>query len=338
MRFGKKKIRDQVVVITGASSGIGLAAARIAAHRGARLVLCARHEQALRTICDELRNQGANAIYVAADVSDRASVQHLANTAIERFGRIDTWVNNAAVSMFGELMEVPLDDERRLFDVNYWGLVNGSLTALPYLKQTRGTLINVGSVVSNRALPIQGTYSATKHAVKAFTEALRMELEKEGAGVWVTLIKPSSIATPFTDHARNHMDARASLPPPYYAPEVVGRAIVACAQHKHRELVVGGAGNVLIWMERLFPKTTDWILEKFAFRFQRAEGPPHLEDDAVDAPPPRDGELRGAYRGYVLQSSLYTAAVLHPFATGVIILAGASTLVCLCRQRKRWLR
>jgi short-subunit dehydrogenase len=330
MRIIRKKLKGQVMVITGASSGIGLATAKLAAGHGMRLVLSSRHGDALEKICGDLRAAGGEAIWIPADMADFKAVQRVADAAVETFAGIDVWVNNAGVAMFGKLLEVPIEDERRLFDVNYWGVVHGSLAAVPHLKKSRGTLINMGSVASNRALPLRGTYSASKHAVKAFTEALRMELEKKGTGISVTLLKPSSIDTPLPQHARNHMDAAARQPPPQYAPEIVARTILNCAQHKHREVIVGGAGDFLIWLEKLLPTQTDWLVRRFGFRLQREEGVVKAEGDILYHPPLRDGNIRGDYQGPVARRSLYTTAALHPFGTALVTLVlGGLTAVLL---------
>lgn len=195
-------ISEQVMVITGASSGIGLVTAKAAARQGACVVLAARNEQDLRQAVGDIRASGGRAIHVVADVADPQQVEAIANAALHEFSRIDTWVNNAAVSMYGRIVDVPIEDMRRQMDVNYWGQVYGSRAAVRHLRQRGGALINVGSAVSDRAIPLQGNYCAAKHALKAFTDALRMELEEEGAPISVTLVKPASIDTPFFEKAR----------------------------------------------------------------------------------------------------------------------------------------
>ena len=198
MAVSLKPLDQQVIVITGASSGIGLATAEAAAKQGAKLVLAARSEQTLHEIVQRINSNGGDAICVTADVSDRQQVQRIAEAAVQRFGRIDTWVNDAGLSIYGRLDETQEDDARRLFDINFWGVVNGSLAALPYLKRQGGALINVGSEVSDAVVPLQGMYSATKHAVKGFTDALRVEIEEiEEAPVSITLIQPTAVDTPF---------------------------------------------------------------------------------------------------------------------------------------------
>lgn len=178
MAISLKPVGEQVIVITGASSGIGLATAEAAAEQGAKLVLASRSGDTLEDVAIRLSKNGAEAMAVDADVGNRADVEQIAVAAIERFGRIDTWVNNAGVAIYGRLDEVSEEDNRRLFDTNFWGVVNGSLVALRYLRANGGAIINVGSEVSDAVIPLQGMYSASKHAVKGFTDALRVEIEE----------------------------------------------------------------------------------------------------------------------------------------------------------------
>ena len=185
-----KPIKEQVIVITGASSGIGLATALEAGRRGAQVVLASRDEMDIQKAANQITAEGGKALAVVADVADQGAMESLAEQAVVEFSRIDTWVNNAGVSIYGKLEEVPLDDAQRLFETNYWGVVNGSLAALPHLKLNGGALINVGSELSETAMPLQGHYAASKHAVKGFTDTLRMELHHDGVPVSVTLIQP----------------------------------------------------------------------------------------------------------------------------------------------------
>src|SRR5947209_3263702 len=196
MALKLKPVEGQGIVITGASSGIGLATAEAAAKRGAKLVLAARSGKTLDQVASRLNATGARAITVMADVVDRAAVERIAEAAIQRFGRIDTWVNDAGVAIFGRLDEVSEEDSRRLFDTNFWGVVNGSLVALPHLRTSGGALINVGSEVSDAVLPLQGMYAASKHAVKGFTDSLRIEVQEvDKAPVSITLIQPTAVNT-----------------------------------------------------------------------------------------------------------------------------------------------
>src|SRR5688572_14239197 len=208
MQSPLRPLSEQVIVITGASSGIGLVTARQAAERGARVVLVARNGNDLERAVEHIRRQGGRAIHVVADVADSGQVERVAEAAVAEFGRIDTWVNNAAVSMYGRIMDLSTEDMRRQMDVNYWGQVYGSRVAVRHMRNHGGALVNVASALADRAIPLQGNYCAAKHALKAFTDALRMELEEEGVPISVTLVKPGSIDTPLFDKARTLLAVR----------------------------------------------------------------------------------------------------------------------------------
>ncbi|MCA1616510.1 MAG: SDR family NAD(P)-dependent oxidoreductase, partial [Acidobacteria bacterium] len=250
------------------------------------------------------------------------------------FGGFDTWVNNAGVSIYGRVLEVTTEDHRRVFETNYWGVVHGSRVACEHLRERGGALIQIGSVLSDRAIPLQGTYCASKHAVKGFTDALRMELEEEGAPVSVTLVKPSAIDTPYRAHAKNYMDVEPLNPPPVYAPETVAEAILHCAEHPERDMFVGGGGKALSVAGENAPGLTDAAMGATMFDLQRSDQPkPRDRDDSLHAPS-RDGEERGGYPGHVAESSLYTKAAMHPFVTGTIVFVGAALGLKLLRRPK----
>jgi short-subunit dehydrogenase len=323
MRLKLKPLTDQVVVITGASSGIGLTTAEMAAERGARVVLSARNEEALRGACDHIRHNGGLATYFAADVADEVAMERLARHALAEFGGFDTWVNNAGISIYGKLDDTPLDDKRRLFDVNFWGVVNGCRVAVPHLREHGGAIINIGSIVSDVALPLQGIYSASKHAVQGYTDALRMELLHEGAPVAVSLVKPAAVDTPYPEHARAYIAEEPTLPPPVYAPEVVARAILACAERPVREITVGGAGRAMSLLKGIAPGLMERYLEKTMFRQQKKDRPARVYDALYS--PRTDGRRRGSYEGRVFESSAYTRAKLSrvPQAVGLLALGAA---------------
>jgi short-subunit dehydrogenase len=321
-----KKLSDQVIVITGASSGIGLVTARMAAKRGARVVLNARNEEALRLVTDEINVAGGEATYVAGDVGQFDDVQNIANKAIQRFGGFDTWVNNAGVSIYGPVLDQSLEDQRRLFETNYWGVVHGSRVACAHLRKRGGALINVGSVLSDVAIPIQGTYCASKHAVKGYTDALRLELEEEDAPISVTLIKPSTIDTPYVRHAKNLMPVEPMNPPPVYAPDTVAEAILHCAENSERDVVVGGGGKVLVEAGHYAPRLTDKVLEGTMFDVQKSDRPNNRQDSLYTPSP--GGDERGGYPGHVAESSVYTKASLRPLIAGSLIVGlGLLTLL-----------
>ena len=336
MKLKQKPLAEQVVVITGATSGIGLSTARAAAARGATVVLAARNEDALKDVCADLRNKGVKAIYAVADVGREADLRALAELAVQRFGGFDTWVNNAGVSIFGDLTETSIEDQRKLFETNYWGTVYGSLIAVEHFRTREGggTLVNIASVLGDMAAPQQGAYSASKHAVKGFTNALRMELRAQRAPVAVTLIKPSAIDTPSKDHARNLTGAPVKNPPPVYATPLVAQAILYAAEHKVRELTVGGGGRLIALAGMLAPGVTEplfyWLI-------------PALNSD-------KDGRKRGAqdnlhhagqdlrersfYKG-VREGSLYTTAQMRPKQTMALAFVAGLAAVAAFRLGHR---
>ena len=231
MKLRLKPLSDQVIVITGASSGIGLATAEMAADAGARVILSSPNEEDLLNAVNRIRQNGGRTFHVVADVADPEAVEAIAALAIEQFGALDAWVNTAGVGMHGKLTETPLRDERRLFDVDFWGVVHGCRTAVRHLRAGGGAIINVGSVASDRAAPLVGIYSAAKHAVKGYTDALRMELEYDGLPISVSLVKTEP-----------------EFMPTVYPPEEVARAILKCAEYPMRDVLVGGAARFLSTM------------------------------------------------------------------------------------------
>ena len=336
MKTQLKPLAEQVIVITGASSGIGLTTARKAAERGARLVLVARNGEALQTIAGDLRALGAEVIHVVADVGKEDEVRAAARQAIEHFGGFDTWVNNAGVSIFGRNEEVSREDQRRLFDTNFWGVVHGSLVAVEHLKAKGGALINLGSELSDTAVPLQGMYSASKHAVKGFTDSLRIELMEEGAPVSVTLIKPAAIDTMFVPHAKNYMDVEPKLPPPIYAPDLVANAILEAAQTPHRDIYVGAASKLTSSTAHHAPAVLDALMKRLMFKQQRTDMPAGDRDDNSLYSPAAgsDARERQGHKGIVFETAPYTSATLHPKTTAVALGAGLA-LLALWQSRQR---
>jgi short-subunit dehydrogenase len=333
MSLRLKPLHEQVIVITGATSGIGLVTARTASERGARLVLAARNEQALADLAAELSASGREAIAVAADVGSEEDIRRVADAAISRFGGFDTWVNNAGVSVYGNLLDIPIADQRQMFETNFWGVVYGSRIAARHLCTRGGALVNLGSGVYDRAVPVQGIYSASKHAVKGYTDALRMELEKEKLPISVNLFATTAIDTPFPRHAANYMEVEPTLPPPVYAPELVAGAILHAAEHPVRDLYIGEAAKMISSMGKYAPRLTDKYMEATMFDQQRTERP---------AVPGRRNSLyaagfgleeRGDYEGHVFESSPLTKASMHPLLAGALAFGTTLAVAGLLRAR-----
>lgn len=337
-RLDLKPLHAQTMVITGASSGIGLATARMAADRGARVVLVARDREGLARICDEIRRDGGRADYIAADVGSRDEMRRVVETVIARYGGFDTFFNNAGVGAYAPLEEISDEDHERIFRTNYWGVVYGSTEALKHLRRRGGALINMGSISSEVHAPLLSAYTASKFAVKGFTDSLRLELRHDDAPVSVTLIQPSGIDTPFGTHAKNDMNVASRVPPPVYAPESVARAVLRAAEHPVRHIVIGGSGRAQIALARLFPSLADIVFEKMFYATARDPRRPPQSGRGFHRAG-SSGSVHGEPTGYHASSSLYTQAALHPVASVAIgataALAGLGLAAWLMAPERR---
>jgi short-subunit dehydrogenase len=330
-----KPLSEQVVVVTGATSGIGLVTARAAAKGGAAVVLIARSRPDLERIQAEIEADGGRAHAVAADVGDPQEVDKAAVAAVARFGRIDTWVNDAGVGIYGELEKVAFADHERLFRTNYFGVVNGTLAALRHMKARGGpgAIVNLGSVLSDVGSPMLGSYAASKHAVKGFTESLRMELIRENAPVALTLIKPSSVSTPFPEHMKNLTGDTPQVPPMRYAPEVVADAILFAATHPRRQMTVGFGARPMVLTTAAWPALAHRLFARLIPPLSRRPGPDWPADSLRS--PTMDGRVETpAYCGR--RFSLYTEAQKRPLlALGAgLALAGAAMWLPLRGRRQ----
>lgn len=332
MKLTLKPLNEQVIVITGASSGIGLVTARAAAAKGAKVVLVSRSDDQLRTLVAEITAAGGVADSFAADVGDAEAVKAAAAHAVERFGRIDTWVNNAGVTIYAKLMDTPNDEHERLFRTDYFGAVNGALAAVPHLKGG-GALITVASIVSDMPSPQMGAYAAAKHAVKAYMQSLRMELHNDGVPIAVTLVKPSGIDTPIGQHATNHVRGEGQIPPPPYDPKLVADAILFCAEHPKRDITVGGAGRAQVLFATHFPALLERLAPKAAAAFtdptKRQPKPSNLFEGGIRTGQERSGEIPAR------QSSLYTAASKHPRTVAAISTGLTASAIALLLMKSR---
>jgi short-subunit dehydrogenase len=312
---GHPPLDEQVVVITGASQGIGREAALMFASRGASVVAAARNDEALGTLVDEIRAAGGRAEGVVTDVADHADVERLADRAIERFGRIDTWINNAAVSVYARVAELEPDELDRVVRVNLLGVMYGAKVASDRMMPVRrGTIINVGSALSERAVPLQSAYVATKHGIAGFTEALRLELRETAPGIDVVLILPSSINTPLFNFARSKIGVMPMPVPPVYDPRAVAEAMVHAAEHGGREIVVGGWGKLLIVGQRLSASLLDRYMTqgRRMVKQQETDRPDDRRDNLFQAST-GPGSTHGDFGSGAKPISVYTRTLeLHP--------------------------
>ena len=323
MNVKLKPLAEQVVLITGASSGIGRQSATRFAAAGSKVILVARSEEGLASAVAEIEASGGQVVSAVADVADVAALSAAAEAGVARFGRIDTWVNDAGVGLFTRLLDTDVADDRRLFETNFWGVVNGSRLAVPYLEAAGGgALINLGSVLSDVAIPGQGMYVASKHAIKGFTDALRQEVMNEGRPVSVTLIKPGPINTPYSRHAKNTLGRDGTFPPPVYDPNVVAEEILHAAVHGDREVFAGTGGWLMARIGQHAPGLWDWFQAKTGIESQLADRPADHSNEGLYA-------SRGFHRAagdterdhHVSKVSLYNLARRNPGVTALAAVA-----------------
>jgi short-subunit dehydrogenase len=335
MRARLKPLDRQVMVITGASSGIGLALARRAAAGGAAVVLNARSGDVLSRVANEIAADSGQALAVPGDIGDPATAAAVGEAAVQRFGRVDTWVNVAGVGVWGPAHQVSPADHERLFQTNYFGVVHGSLEAVRRLRPDGGALINIGSVLGDVASPMLGPYSASKHAVKGFTEALRMDLIGEGAPISVTLIKPSSISTPFPEHSKNLTGQAMRVPPPSYGPEAVVEAILHAAQHPIRQVTVGAGARPMVLATAAAPGLADRVFAALVPRLARSRAPMEPRDSLYA---PFDGGQEQTPRYHGRKVSFYARAQMHSRLTlgvGLLAAGGAARLLVRMASGRR---
>ncbi|NLX08125.1 MAG: SDR family oxidoreductase, partial [Chloroflexi bacterium] len=303
-----RRLNEQVVVITGASSGIGRQTALQFGEAGASVVLAARNETALHEVAEQIRQHGGQAMVVVTDVAQWSQVEHLAQQAASTFGRIDTWINDASVALYAPVEDATVEELERIIQVDLLDMIYGVKAVLPHMKrQGYGTIINVGSVLSERSVPLQAAYNAAKHGVKGFTETLRMEMKHHKTGIDVTLIMPASINTPFFNHARSKLGVKPQPIPPVYEPKLVADAILHAAQNPKRTIHAGGAGVMMGALQRISPRLTDrfMLMRGNMFKQQKTDQPDDGQDNLY-APFQGQGRVQGDFSS---KPSLYTRLV-----------------------------
>ncbi|MDQ3928575.1 MAG: SDR family oxidoreductase [Chloroflexota bacterium] len=289
-----RPLSEQAVVITGASSGIGRETALRLARRGAKVVVSARSDEALDELVEQIRSEGGEATSIPADVSIYHDVEALASGTVERYGRIDTWVNNAGVLIVGEFENTDLDEARRLFDINFWGELHGCKAVLPIMKaQGGGTIVNVTSVTARRPLPLMSVYSASKAALNGLSEGIRTELD--GTGVELCIVMPATIDTPLFEHARSKEGVAPRPVPPIYPPSEVARAIERVAEKPQRQIFAGPAGMGFHVGNFLMPDVLDKALAKVGWTQLTSEPEPPRGNDNLDRG--LGGRPSGGWRG-----------------------------------------
>jgi NAD(P)-dependent dehydrogenase (short-subunit alcohol dehydrogenase family) len=276
---GKKPIGEQVIVVTGASSGVGRAIARGAGQRGARVVVAARGEEGLSAAVEEIERAGSQALAVPGDLSDQRQNEELVRRTLERFGRIDTFVANAIVTVYAEVEQLEPDELRRVMDVNFFGVAYGYWAALPALKESHGTFLHVSSALAYRGIPLQAAYCSSKAAARTFLESARVELQKHGHDVAISLVLPGAINTPQFDRDRQKLGKQPQPVPPIYQPEPYADAVLHCAEKPIRELPVSWGAQKLLWGQKLSPRAGDWMLRRNGWKKQHTG-----EDKPVDSP------------------------------------------------------
>ena len=297
-----------VAVVTGASSGIGRTTAVLFGDRGFAVALAARNRQGLEATAKEVERAGGRAHVVVTDVAEWEQVRRLAGEAVARFGRIDIWVNNAAVSAYGTVEQMEVEEIQRILQVNLMGQVHGMKAALEQMRRQRqGTIVNVASALAERSVPLQAPYCASKHAIKGFTEALRLELEAEGLPVELVLVMPSSVNTPLFRHARSKLSVKPMPIPPIYEPRVVAEAILEAVERPQRDIVVGGAGKAMILAQRFSPGLLDrYMASGQRMLKQQQTDEPDDGQDNLFASLPEAGSMEGEFGQRSKSTSLYT--------------------------------
>ena len=332
----RKPLAEQVVAVTGASSGVGRAIARAFGAAGARVGLLARGQDGLEACAREIREAGGEALVLPADVSRASEVQTAAHALVERFGRIDTWVNDAMVSVFSPVVEMTPEEYRRVTEVNYLGAVYGTLAALrSMLPADEGVIIQIGSALVYRSIPLQSAYCASKAALRGFTDSLRCELLHDRSKVKVCMLQLPAVNTPQFDVVRTRLPRHPQPVPPIFQPEVIARAALHLALHPRREMWVGMSAAKAILGQKFIGGLLDRYLARKGWDSQMDDRPvdPVTRKDNLDAPLPGD---RGAHGDFDARSRGWSGELwLRLHAGGLLAAAGAAAAIGLVAWRGR---
>lgn len=299
--------QPEVVVITGASAGVGRATAREFARHGARVALLARGQEGLEAARSEVEALGGEALVIPADVADPEQLEHAAAQVEEQFGPIDIWINNAMATVFAPVWEVRPEEYKRATEVTYLGAVWGTQVALKRMRpRNRGVIVQVSSALAFRGIPLQAAYCGAKHALRAFTTSLRSELMHERSEIHVTTVHMPALNTPQFDWGKTHLDHHPQPVPPIFQPEVAAQAIHWAAHHRRRDLFVGGSSLKAVWANRLVPGLVDRYLARTGFKSQQTSQPvdpnrPNNLWSPVGGDHGAHGSFDGQARGYSAQ-------------------------------------
>lgn len=317
--------REMVAVVTGASAGVGRAVVRALAGRGAAIGLIARGREGLEAAAKDVEAAGGRALVVPLDVADAAAVERASRRVELELGPIDVWVNSAMASVFSPIAQTPAEEIRRVADVTYLGSVNGTLAALGSMRpRGRGVIVQVGSALAFRGIPLQAAYCAAKHAVTGFTDSLRTELLHEKSGIRVTEVHLPALNTPQFGWVRSRLPRRAMPVPPIYQPEVAARAVLWAIDHPRRHVHVGLPTVATIWAARLFPGLVDRYLARTGFEAQQTDQPEDPQrPDNLERPVEGDRGAHGSFdrRAHPRSAQLWLTTHRRWLAAGAI--AGA---------------
>ncbi len=328
-----KPINQQVVVIIGASSGIGRVTALKFAERGAKLVLAARGQDKLDSLVAEIERMGGTAVAKVADMADWDQVKAVADWAIAVYERIDTWVHNASIAFYAKFEDMTPDEFKHVIDVNLVGQAYGAMAALPHLKREgRGALIHVASIESQVAFPFQSAYAASKHGIPGFLDALRLELRHDNIPISVTTIMPAAINTPFYGQAKTKLGVKPNAVPPVYQPETVADQIVYAAEHPVRDLIAGGSGKAFITINKLSPRLMDALRLVGGFAPQKTSEPKGPDESNNFYTPLPDQRIEGEWSNQALKSSAYNWLTRHPFIRRTLLSVAVGAVALLASR------